>query len=97
MPATQPVSADPSIPAAAVSSSSPPPAPIDATFPSLLIFQSDGTIKSIGRDLINAYPGFPVFGMRLAQLAPHPRASAWLSYDSNSGEFLMLTIRQREW
>ena len=70
---------------------------IDATYPSLLIFQPDGRVKSISRDHINVYPGFPVYAMKLTQLVPHPRASAWLTYDSQSGEFLLLTIRQREW
>jgi hypothetical protein len=81
--------------------SSPPPAAtpaasVDATFPSLLIFNRTGEmVANIDRDHILAYPDFPIFGTRLTQLAPHPRESAWLSYDANSGEFLMLRIRER--
>ncbi|MEO6435166.1 MAG: hypothetical protein ABIP55_05335 [Tepidisphaeraceae bacterium] len=69
---------------------------INATFPSMLIFDADGRVTAIDRDHITAYPGFPVLRMRLSQLAPHPRESAWLSYDANSGEFLMLKIVQRD-
>lgn len=69
--------------------------PIDATFPSLLIFHGEKPVRSIGRDRINAYPGFPIYGLRLTQLVAHPAAKSWLTYDSNTGELFLLSIRER--
>ena len=69
--------------------------PMDATFPSLLIFDGDKPVRSIGRDRINAYPGFPIYGLRLTELVAHSAAKSWLTYDSNTGELFLLSIRER--
>jgi hypothetical protein len=68
----------------------------DATFPALLIFAAAGDkVTHIGRDDMQAYPGFPVFGMRLRQLVAHPKNEAFISYDAGSGELLRVRVREK--
>ena len=69
----------------------------DATFPAMLIFEADGKLSHIGRDDMQAYPGFPVFRIHLRQLVPHPTQEAWISYDAGSGELLRVKIREKSW
>jgi hypothetical protein len=71
-------------------------ASIDSTYPAMLVFKPDHVV-SIGRDHMHAYPGFPVFGTRLRQLVPHPRAGGWVSYDAGSGELLRVEIVENLW
>jgi hypothetical protein len=71
--------------------------PPDVTYPAMLIFGAGDHITAIGRDDIVAYPGFPVFGMRLKQLIPHPGEEGWVSYDPGSGELLRLKIKEKIW
>jgi hypothetical protein len=69
---------------------------IDATFPAMLLFDdAEKRVAHIGRDDMQAYPGFPVFGMRLRQLVPRPSEEAWISYDAGSGELLRVKIREK--
>jgi hypothetical protein len=72
---------------------------LDTTYPAMLIFENDGSVNrkatTIERDNIAAYPGFPVFSMRLDHLVPHPRDEGWVSYDAGSGELLRLKIREK--
>jgi hypothetical protein len=73
---------------------------LDTSYPAMLIFdmRSGGErklIAKIERDNIAAYPGFPVYHLRLEELVPHPREEAWISYDSGSGELLRLKIREK--
>jgi hypothetical protein len=71
---------------------------LDTTYPAMLIFDlssPERKVTTIERDNIVAYPGFPVFKMKLDQLVPHPREEAWISYDSGSGELLRLKIREK--
>ena len=82
----------------AVPATAPPPLPkFDATFPAMLIFDGETLVTHIGRDDVLAYPGFPVFGMRLRQLVPHPSDEAWISYDAGSGELLRVKIHEKSW
>lgn len=84
--------ADPLPPASADQAEQAPPT--DVSYPAMLIFGKDSPI-SIGRDRILAYPGFPIFGMRLRHLIPNPGGEEWITYDSGSGELLRLKIRER--
>src|SRR5262249_54408779 len=74
---------------------------LDTSYPAMLIFESNNAeqrkVMSIERDNIVAYPGFPVFGMKLDELVPQPRDEAWISYDSGSGELLRLKIREKKY
>jgi hypothetical protein len=73
---------------------------LETTYPAMLIFDSASEarkVTSIERDNIAAYPGFPVFGMKLDALVPHARDEAWISYDSGSGELLRLKIREKSY
>jgi hypothetical protein len=70
--------------------------PPEVTYPAMLIFGEQHTI-TIPRDAIIAYPGFPVFGLHLTDLIPHPREEGWISYDRGSGELLRLKIREKLW
>jgi hypothetical protein len=65
---------------------------INATPPALLMFDNTGNVSAIGRDHINAYPGFPVFGLRLTDLISDPTSDQdrWIGYDANSGQVLRL-------
>ena len=69
---------------------------VDATFPALLIFKPDKVV-SIGRDHMQAYPGFPVFSTRLKQLVPHQRDGGWVTYDASSGELLRVKVVENLW
>ena len=69
---------------------------VDASYPALLIFKPAKTV-SIVRDHMQAYPGFPVFSMRLRQLVPHARDGGWVSYDAGSGELLHLKVVENLW
>jgi hypothetical protein len=71
-------------------------AKVDSTYPAMLIFKPDKVV-SIGRDYMQAYPGFPVFSMRLRQLVPHARDGGWVSYDAGSGELLHVKIVENLW
>jgi len=71
-------------------------AKVDSTYPAMLIFKPDKVV-SIGRDEMQAYPGFPVFSMRLRQLIPHARDGGWVSYDAGSGELLHVKIVENLW
>jgi hypothetical protein len=74
----------------------PKAAKTDATFPAMLIFKPDKVV-SIGRDRMQAYPGFPVFATRLRQLVPHPREQGWITYDAGSGELLRVKVTENLW
>ena len=65
-------------------------------YPAVLVFGESHTTY-IARDDIVAYPGFPVFGMRLSELLPNPTEGAWLSYDAGSGELLRFKIKEKIW
>ena len=82
-------------PAATGTAAATAPPQFDASFPAMLLFDSDGRVNQIGRDNMQAYPGFPIFGMRLRQLVPHPREEEWISYDAGSGELLHVRIREK--
>ncbi len=71
-----------------------PPPPV--AYPAMLVFGDKGLID-IARDDIIAYPGFPVFGMRLSELIPDPTSGGWVSYDAGSGEVLLLKIKEKAW
>jgi hypothetical protein len=71
-------------------------AKVDSSYPAMLIFKPDKVV-SIGRDAMQAYPGFPVFSIRLRQLVPHPRDGGWVSYDAGSGELLHVKIVENLW
>jgi hypothetical protein len=71
-------------------------AKVDSSYPAMLIFKPDKVV-SIGRDHMQAYPGFPVFSMRLRQLVPHPRDGGWVSYDAGSGELLHVKVVENLW
>jgi hypothetical protein len=62
----------------------------------MLIFKPDN-ITSIGRDHMQAYPGFPIFSTRLRQLVPHPIEGGWISYDAGSGELLHVKVVENLW
>jgi hypothetical protein len=83
----------------AETSTPPPPAEkIDASFPAILIFDTPANgngLQQIGRDNMQAYPGFPIFGMRLRELVPQPDQQAWVSYDAGSGELLRAMIHEK--
>jgi hypothetical protein len=66
----------------------------DMSYPAMLFFDGDA-MTAIERDRILAYPGFPIFGLRLRRLIPNPGAEEWLSYDAGSGELMRLKVRQR--
>jgi len=63
----------------------------------MLILDGPDRITAIGRDDIVAYPGFPVFGIRLRELIANPGDEGWVSYDAGSGELLRLKIREKLW
>lgn len=70
---------------------------VDATWPAMLIFKRDRII-SIGRDHVQAYPGFPIFSTRLRQLVPNPAGDGgWISYDAGSGELLRVRVVENLW
>ena len=83
-------------PAPAPAAPSTPAARIDSTYPAMLIFKPDKVI-SIGRDNMQAYPGFPVFSTRLRQLVPDPAGGGWISYDAGSGELLRVKVVENLW
>jgi hypothetical protein len=75
-----------------------PPEKFDATFPALLIFDTPAGgngVMHIGRDNMQAYPGFPVFGMRLRELVPQADAQGWVTYDAGSGELLRAIVHEK--
>ena len=47
------------------------PTPPNIAYPAMLVF-GDHRLLAISRDDIIAYPGFPVYGMRLERVAPQP-------------------------
>ena len=69
---------------------------LGSTCPAMLIFKPD-QIVSIGRDHMQAYPGFPIFSTRLRQLVPHPVEGGWISYDAGSGELLHVKVVENLW
>ena len=76
---------------------------LETSYPSMLIFDLSGgnpddrRVSAIERDNIQAYPGFPVYRMRLQYLLPYPKDEAWISYDSGSGELLRLKIGEKSY
>jgi hypothetical protein len=74
------------------------PEKFDASFPALLIFDTPAGgngVLHIGRDNMQAYPGFPVFGMRLRELVPQADAQGWVTYDAGSGELLRASVHEK--
>jgi hypothetical protein len=73
------------------------PKPLDVTYPAMLFFDGENFVAAAESNRIRAYPGFPVYSMRLTQLVPNPAAEEWISYDNGSGELLRLKLRQKLW
>lgn len=68
----------------------------EVLYPALLIFEKD-QLTQINRDNVRAYPGFPIFAMKLRKVVAHPSSieEGWIGYDSGSGELLRVQIAQQ--
>jgi hypothetical protein len=68
---------------------------VTVPYPAILMLEQD-SLRAIGGDKFEIYPGVSLAAMRLSELLPEPRERAWIAYDANSGELIRMRIAERQ-